>query len=233
MNFKKTTLPNGLRIITVPTKDNPSVTVMVLVETGSNYEKKSENGLSHFLEHMMFKGTPTRPSPSLIHRELDSLGAQINAFTDDELTGYYAKVERRQWKKALNLISDMYQHPLIPEKDLEKERGVILQEINRYEDLPERNVWEVLGKLLYGDTPAGRTTLGPKNNIKAFSRGDFLRYHQAHYTAEKTIVVVAGDLRESEVKTKVSRYFKNIYRGKNLNKRPVKETQKSPLNINC
>ena len=96
MNFKKTTLPNGLRIITVPTKGNPSVTVMVLVETGSNYEKKSENGLSHFLEHMMFKGTTKRPSSKIIHRELDNMGAQGNAMTDDEFTGYYAKTEKKQ-----------------------------------------------------------------------------------------------------------------------------------------
>ncbi|MFH1472866.1 MAG: pitrilysin family protein [bacterium] len=228
MNFKKKTLPNGLRIITVPTKGNPSVTVMVLTETGSNYEKKSENGLSHFLEHMIFKGTPKRPSPSIIHREMDSMGAQGNAFTDDEVTAYYAKAEKRQWKRALDLISDMYQHPLIPEADLEKERGVILQEINMQGDRPQRQVWDLLSEVLYGDNPAGWTTLGPKENIRSFKREDFIKYHQKHYTAEKTIVVVVGDLIGTEVKKEASRLFKNIPRGNKVGKLAVRKSQKTP-----
>ena len=228
MNFKKTTLPNGLRIITVPTKGNPSVTVMVLVETGSNYEKKSENGLSHFLEHMMFKGTTKRPSSKIIHRELDNMGAQGNAMTDDEFTGYYAKTEKKQWKKALDLISDMYQNPLIPERDLEKERGVILQEIDMYEDLPQEKVRDILGQLLYGDTPAGWTTLGPKENIKTFKRGDFIKYHKKHYTAKKTIIVAVGDLNKQEVKREIQKLFKHISSDKKLDKLPVKEHQGVP-----
>src|SRR3989338_467360 len=99
MNFKKTTLPNGLRVITVPTKGNPSVMFLVIVETGSNYETKSQNGLSHFLEHMCFKGTTNRPKTTDIAKELDSLGAQNNAFTSNELTGYYAKASKKHFIK--------------------------------------------------------------------------------------------------------------------------------------
>lgn len=228
MNFKKKTLPNGLRIITVPTKGNPSVTVMVLVETGSNYEKKSENGLSHFLEHMIFKGTPKRPSSTIVHRELDGMGAQANAFTGDEYTAYYAKAEKKQWKKALDLISDMYQNPLVPEKDLEKERGVIIQEIDMYEDLPQRQVMDVLDKLLYGDTPAGWTTLGTKEGLKKLTREDFLDYHGHHYVAKKTIVVVVGDVEESKVTAEVKKHFKDIPTGRKVSKLSVKINQNKP-----
>ncbi|MHB1330900.1 MAG: M16 family metallopeptidase, partial [Minisyncoccota bacterium] len=190
MKYKKTTLQNGLRIIHVPSKGNPSVTVMALVETGSNYEEKSQNGLSHFLEHMMFKGTTRRPTSLDISRELDSLGAQSNAFTSNEMTGYYAKAEKKHFKELLDIISDLYLNPTLPPAELEKERGVILQEISMYEDLPQHKVWDVFGELVYGDSPAGRTILGPSLNIKKFKRDDFQDYRKVHYVAKKTIIVI-------------------------------------------
>src|SRR3990167_8165497 len=153
MNFKKTTLPNGLRIITVPTKGNPSVMVMVSVETGSNYETKAENGLSHFLEHMCFKGTAKRPKASDIAKELDNLGAENNAFTSNEWTSYYAKAAKKHFPKLIEVVSDLYLNPTVPAPELEKERGVILQELSMYEDQPQRKVEEVLMDLLYGNTP--------------------------------------------------------------------------------
>lgn len=228
MNFKKTTLPNGLRVITVPIKDSPSVTVLVVVETGSNYETKAENGLSHFLEHVCFKGTINRPKASDIARELDSLGAQNNAFTSNELTGYYAKAARKHFPKLFDVISDLYLNPTLPADDIEKERGVILEEINMYEDLPERKVWYVLSELLYGDVPAGRSTLGSRENIKRFRRNNFVSYRNKHYVASSTIVFVAGDISNQEVLKKVKKYFKNISKGKKPSKLVVKERQKSP-----
>lgn len=210
MKFKKKTLKNGLRIITVPVKGNPSVTVLVMVSTGSNYETKEENGLSHFLEHMCFKGTPTRKTALDISLEVDSLGAENNAFTNNEYTGYYAKAEKKHFKKLLNIVSDIYLNPTIPTEELEKERGVILQEISMYEDLPQRKVQEVFDELLYGDTPAGRSILGPKENIKRFTREDFLKYKSKHYVAEGTVVVVAGDVSDKQVEEEVSKLFKSI-----------------------
>lgn len=228
MNFKKTTLSNGLRVITVPTKGNPSVMVLVVVETGSNYETKTQNGLSHFLEHMCFKGTTKRPKASLIARELDSLGAQNNAFTSNELTGYYAKAAKKHFSKLFEIISDLYLDPILPAEDLEKERGVILQEISMYEDLPQRKVWEVLSRLMYGNTPAGRSIIGPRENIKRFSRKDFVDYRSKHYVASKTIVIVAGDINEQAVLKETKKYFKNIPKDKRLSKPAVREKQKSP-----
>jgi predicted Zn-dependent peptidase len=228
MKFKKTTLPNGLRVITVPTKGNPAVMVLVVVETGSNYETKKQNGLSHFLEHMCFKGTALRPKASMIAKELDALGAQNNAFTSHELTGYYAKAAKKNFHKLFEIISDLYLNPTLPAADLEKERGVILEEISMYEDLPQRKVWEVLSELMYGDTPAGRTILGTRENVKGFKRDDFVDYRRAHYVASKTIVVVAGDVSEQSVLSEVKKNFKDIPKGTRLAKTAVKERQNQP-----
>ena len=128
MKHEKSTLSNGTRLIVVPAHDNPSTTVMVACESGSNYESKKENGLSHFLEHMLFKGTPNRPSAFSVSIELDSIGAESNAFTMNEITAYYTKSEKKHWKKLLEVISDLYLNPSFPAADLEKERGVILSE---------------------------------------------------------------------------------------------------------
>lgn len=228
MKYKKTTLPNGLRVITIPTHDNPSATIMVACETGSNYEKKEENGLSHFLEHMLFKGTPTRPTALSVSTELDAIGAESNAFTSNELTAYYAKSEKRHWKKLLEVVSDIYLNPSFPAADLEKERGVILQEIAMYEDLPQRYVWDLLGKLMYGDTPAGRPIAGLPENIKSFSRQNFLGYHRKHYVASKTLVVIAGDVAPKAVLDEVKKIFKALPGVKKRSKDKVKESQSAP-----
>ena len=202
--------------------------VLVVVETGSNYETKAQNGLSHFLEHMCFKGTTKRLKASEIAKELDALGAQNNAFTSNELTGYYAKAAKKHFSKLFEIISDLYLNPTLPASDLEKERGVILEEINMYEDLPQRKVWEVLSKLIYGDVPAGRSILGPRENIKRFTRKDFVNYRSKHYVASSTIVIVAGDVSERAVLKEVKKRFKDVSMGKKLSKPTVREKQKSP-----
>jgi predicted Zn-dependent peptidase len=228
MKFKKTTLSNGLRIITVPTHSNPAVTALVMIETGSDYEDKSINGLSHFLEHMCFKGTTNRPNAIDISREFDSLGSQHNAFTGGEYTGYYAKAEKKNFKKILEILADMYLNPTFPDVEIEKEKGVILQEISMSKDLPQRQVWHDFMGLIYGDTPVGRSTLGSENNIKKFTRKDFIEYRDKHYVAMGTIIVVAGDINEKIVINEVKKYFKNISLGKKQNKEKIKESQKSP-----
>src|SRR3989344_229507 len=227
MNFKKTTLPNGLRVITAPIKDSPAVMVLVMVETGSNYETKEQGGLSHFLEHMCFKGTTKRPSAGLISKELDNLGATNNAFTGNEYTGYYAKAAKKHFAKLAEIISDLYLNPTVPAKDLETERGVILQEISMYEDLPQRKVWEVMDKLMYGDTPAGRPVICTVGNIKKFTRDEFVSYRAKHYVPSKTVFIVAGDVNEKAVLNEVKKHFKDIPKGKKIGKLPVKEKQKS------
>src|SRR3989338_1941844 len=155
MKFLKKILKNGLRVITVPMKDNPTVTVLVLVEAGSKYENKNVNGISHFLEHMCFKGTVKRPKATDISKELDALGSQYNAFTAQEYTGYYAKTSARHFRQIFDIVSDVYLNSTFPEVEMQKEKGVIIEEINMYEDQPQRHVQDLFMKLLYGDPPAG------------------------------------------------------------------------------
>lgn len=228
MKFKKTTLPNGLRIITVPMKDNPTVTVLVLVETGSKYETKKINGISHFLEHMCFKGTTKRPTNMIIAGELDSIGAHYNAFTSHEYTGYYAKSEAKHFSKILDVVSDIYLNPLFDEKEIEKEKGVIADEINMYEDSPGRKVGDVFMDLMYGDQPAGWKVLGKKENVARFNRKDFVNYRKKHYVAKGTLVVVAGNINESKTISNIKKKFAGISTAPKGKKIKVRESQVSP-----
>jgi len=228
MKYKKTTLPNGVRVIVVPVRDNPSTTVVVACETGSEYESKKENGLSHFLEHMLFKGTATRPSALTVSSELDSVGAESNAMTSNEVTMYYAKAQKKHWKKLFEVVSDIYLNPAFPAADLEKERGVIIQEIQMYKDLPHKHVWDILQNLLYGDTSAGRPITGSVENVKNFSRQEFMSYHRKHYIPSKTIVVVAGDITEKVVIDEVKKVFGTLPAVSRKERQNVKEKQKIP-----
>jgi predicted Zn-dependent peptidase len=226
MKFQKHTLPNGVRIIVVPAHDNPSATVMVACETGSNYESKKENGLSHFLEHMLFKGTTARPTAFSVSSELDAVGAESNAFTSSEVTGYHAKSEKRHWKKLLEVISDIYLNPAFQTAEIEKERGVIIQEIGMYQDLPHRHVWDLFSKLAYSNTPAGRSIIGPKENIRRFSRQDFLAFHRKHYVSSKTIVAIAGDVAPKAAIEEVEKIFGLLSPVERREKDKVVEKQK-------
>lgn len=228
MQYKKKTLKNGMRIIAVPMKDTNTVTVLSLVEAGSKYETKDKNGISHFLEHMCFKGTKKRPTAMDINRELDGLGAQSNAFTSEEFTGYYAKAEASHLDRILDIISDMYLNPTFPEADMQKEKGVIIEEINMYEDLPQRKVSELFMQLVYGDQPAGWSIAGPKENILKMKRSDFINYRKKHYVAEATTLIVAGKCDPDKVFKMVEKAFKDISTDKKTPKKKVKEIQKEP-----
>jgi len=228
MKFSKSTLPNGLRVITIPMPDNPAVTVLVMVEAGSKYETKEINGLSHFLEHVMFKGTTKRPKASDISKELDGLGAHYNAFTSQEFTGYYAKVDARSLDKALDIVSDMYQNPIFDEAEITKEKGVIIEEIKMYNDLPQEHVHDVLSSLMFPDVPAGFSVIGPEENIRRFTRDDFISYRDKHYVASGTIVVVSGPVDPKVIEEKVSSLFASIPIKEKGKKDKVVESQSKP-----
>src|SRR3989338_8476388 len=196
MKFSKKTLKNGLRVIIVPMADNPTVTVLILVEAGSKYENKKINGISHFLEHMCFKGTVKRPKAIDISKELDAFGSQYNAFTAQEYTGYFAKSDARHFSKIFEIVSDIYLNSTFPEAEMEKEKGVIIEEINMYEDLPNRHVQDLVMELLYKDQPAGWNISGEKKNILNMKRENFIKYKEVHYLPEVTTIVVAGKINE-------------------------------------
>ncbi len=208
--------------------DNPSVTVLVMVEAGSKYETKDINGLSHFLEHMVFKGTPRRPNASAISRELDSIGAHYNAFTGQEYTGYYAKAAARHTDTLLDVVSDMYLNPLFDAKEMEKEKGVIIEELRMYKDLPQSHVHEILAELQFGDQPAGWPVIGREETIRSFTKDHFVAYRNDHYVSKATTVVVSGDIDEDEIVKKVNQAFFAMSEGAKKAKIPVKENQSEP-----
>jgi predicted Zn-dependent peptidase len=177
---------------------------------------------------MCFKGTSNRPSPTAIAHELDALGAESNAFTSYEYTGYYAKARSKNFPKLLDVIADLYLHPTLPEAEIEKEKGVIIEEINMYEDLPMRNIGTLLDKLMYGEQPAGRKILGTKEIIRRTKREDFLRYRGAHYVPQATTLVVAGDISSAEVFRQAKKYFAPSKKSPKEQKPKVRDTQRAP-----
>lgn len=225
---KKKIYKNGLRVITVPMKDNPTVTVLVLVGTGSDYETKEINGISHFLEHMCFKGTTKRPHPRIISHELDALGCQYNAFTGHEYTGYYAKGDAKSFNKIFDVVSDIYLNGTLPEEEIEKEKGVIIEEMNMYEDMPQANVQDLFEEVLYKDQPAGRKIIGTKENILRIGKDDFIRYKQNHYVASNTIIIVAGQVESKEVYREVDKHFVGVCTNKSKKKDKTKDIQNKP-----
>ena len=226
--FKKITLKNGLRIIVVPQRSTESVTVLALVGTGSKYENKEISGVSHFLEHMFFKGTKKRQDKLEIAETLDRIGGIYNAFTSEDYTGYFAKVASSQFDLALDWVSDIFLNSLLPEKEAEREKGVIIEEINMTHDNPMSHVGLLWSKLLYGDQPAGWDIAGTKESVSQMTRQNLFDYMKSQYVASNTIVCIAGNIKEAEAIQKVKKYFAGIG-ATNFKSRPaVKEEQKTP-----
>jgi predicted Zn-dependent peptidase len=225
---KTKTLPSGLRFLSIPMKDQRTVTVLVLVETGSKYETKEKNGISHFLEHMCFKGTTKRPSAMHITRELDGLGAEYNAFTGHEYTGYYAKVAAKHLPHALDVVADLYVDPLLNIEDIEREKGVIADEINMRADRLPTRVSELFMETLYGDQPAGWPIAGPKETIHTFTRENFVAYRSAQYVPQATTVVIAGSFDPVRAEKLVREKFAQVTEGKKGVKKKTVDRQSDP-----
>jgi len=228
VTFHKTTLKNGLRVIVVPKKESFSVNLLILVGVGSNYETKDIMGISHFVEHMSFKGTKKRPRAIDLSSELDALGTEYNAFTSREFTGYYVSCLPDKIDKALDILSDMYLNPVFDEAEIEKEKGVIGEEINRASDTPSRRVQDIFSELVYGDSAYGWSTLGTKEILKKISRQDFLSYQKKFYHTENTVIAVAGNLEHQDVLKKIENFFSGALEGKGRPKAEIKEKQSGP-----
>ena len=226
--FKKIVLKNGLRIISIPKKTALATTVLILVRTGSKYEKKETNGISHFLEHMLFKGTKNQQSPLSVAETLDRVGGVFNAFTSEEYTGYYAKVESSHFELALDWVSDIFLNSTLPKKEVEKERGVIIQEINMLSDHPLSYVQILWPELLYGDQPAGWNIAGTKKNIMGISRKELADYWKKQYVALNTVVCIAGGVKQRQSLELAKKYFTKIPTSSPLEKAKVVEKQNSP-----
>lgn len=226
--FKKIVLKNGLRIIAIPQKNTRSVTILVLVGTGSKYEKKEINGISHFLEHIYFKGTKKRPSTTTVAETLDKVGGIYNAFTGEEYTGYFAKVASPHFDLVLDWVSDIFLNSILPKREIRKEKGVIMEEINMIYDHPMNYVQNLWLKLLYGDQPAGWDIAGNKETVSKMTRKKLIDYMTKQYVASNTIIAIAGNFKEKSANSKVKKYFQKIKTTKPIQKPKVLEKQKKP-----
>lgn len=228
MNYKKTTLKNGLRILTIPMNGTETATVMVMVGVGGRHETEKQAGLSHFIEHMMFKGTEKRPTAQSISEELDGIGGEFNAFTAADKTAYYAKVDGRHVDKALDVIADIFLNSKLEQVEIDRERGPILQELSMYEDEPRRIVGVEFEKMLYPNQPLGRELVGYKHTINAFKRKDFIAYMKRNYNATETVVCVAGKFNEKKIISQIESYFADFQTGSKAKMKKVVEKQSVP-----
>ena len=226
--FQNHTLESGLRLIMVPMTNTKTITALILVGTGSKYETKEINGISHFLEHMIFKGTIKRPGTMDIAQELDSIGADYNAFTLKEHTGYYIKAGTQSTDLILEVISDIFLNSKFDANEIEKEKGVISEEINLYLDTPTRYINDLFEELLYGDQPAGWDIAGKKETISKFNRDDFVKYFETHYCANNTVIAIAGNIKPDLIHHKIEEYFKKTRQANKTTKISVLESQIEP-----
>jgi predicted Zn-dependent peptidase len=192
--FERTQLRNGLRVVTAPMPQAKSVACFVMVAAGSRYETKETNGIAHFAEHMFFKGTSRRPTARDIAGEIDSIGGEFNAFTGKEYTGYYVKCAAEHRDVALDVLVDMLRNSKFDPEEIEREKGVIVEEMNMYFDTPRDFVDSVYDHLLYGDQPLGWDIIGTKETVRAATRETFLGYLDTWYRASRMVAGVAGNL---------------------------------------
>ncbi len=204
--YKVQKLKNGLQYLIVPTKSE-TVAVSVLVKTGSAFENETQNGLAHFLEHMMFKKTEKRGSAKEIAFDFEKIGAMNNAFTSTTLTGYWAKASKNNTANIVEILSDIYNNAQFPVAEIEKEKGVVIQEIAMYEDMYPEKVSIMLDELMYPDQPFGRSILGTKQTVSSFSQEDLRAYYDKYYVPENTLVTVSGGVKPAEVTKLLRKMF--------------------------
>lgn len=205
------TLSNGVRVIVKQMEGLLSVTMGVLVGTGAAYETDAEDGISHFIEHMLFKGTPTRTAFE-ISDAFDALGAQVNAFTGKDMTCYYSKSTSDHAAEAFALLADLFLNACFPEEEMKREKGVVLEEIHMDEDSPEDLCLDLLARAAFGNRGYGRNILGPASNVEGFTRDDLFAYRRERYCPENIVVSFAGSIGVDEALSLAERYFGGMER---------------------
>ena len=190
--FERHTLDNGLRVLTSNLDHAQSVTCMVMLAAGSRYETPDTNGIAHFSEHMFFKGTERRPSARDIAGEIDAIGGEFNAFTGKEYTAYYVKCAAEHRNVALDVIVDMLRNSRFESEEIEREKGVIIEEMNMYFDTPRDYIGGVYESLLYGDQPLGWDIIGRKETVRGATRDTFMSYLDRWYKPPRMVLGVAG-----------------------------------------
>ena len=206
-------LKNQLRLVLVPLAELPSVAVVGMVKTGSRYDKPEKEGLAHFYEHLVFRGTKKYPTKKELALTVDKMGAEYNGATAQEYTFYYVKSAAVYLQSALEIVSQLLVEPLLAEESLDVERKIILEELHMYEDVPQYKAEMEIMKLLYPRHPLGKTGVGSPRTIERIRREDFLDFQQNFYTADKTVLVVAGNFPKKEAKKMAENYFAKMKTG--------------------
>ena len=206
--FRKTSLDNGLRIVTQKLDGTKAVTVLVLVGAGSRYEHNDIRGISHFLEHMFFKGADRYKNTKEVSEAIDSIGGEFNAFTGKEYAGYYVKVASENVETACDVLSDMLINAKFDQEEIEKERGVILEEYNMYQDTPMYQIGWNFERLVFGDQPLGWDQIGTKELIKSVNHDDFVKYQGELYSSDNTVIALVGNIENDDAVDLVKKYFK-------------------------
>lgn len=207
INFARIKLSNGVRLIMADLPSLSSVAVSVLVGAGSRFEKPASSGISHFLEHMVFKGTKNFPNQSLISETIEGVGGILNGYTSSQVTGFYAKVLPGFFNQAFSVISDLVLHPILREGEITAEKGVVLEEMKMKNDNPADEVLELSQESTWGDSPLGRSVLGSEKTIRGLGRSDLTEYHRSFYNAANIVVSIAGNFKKREVLSSVSEKF--------------------------
>ncbi|MEI7669708.1 MAG: pitrilysin family protein, partial [Pseudomonadota bacterium] len=215
MTYRISTLPNGLRVATEELHSVDSITVAVSVDVGARYESSSENGLSHLLEHLAFKGTKRRSAKD-IAEQMDMVGGHINAYTSMDTTVYYTKLLSQDTPLAVDILADILQNSVFDKQELDREREVVLQEIAMHHDTPDDLVFDHFNATSYPKQPLGRSILGTPKKIKNYSSDDLINYMQKHYNASSMIVTAAGKVEHDKFVELVGEHFSNLANKKNL-----------------
>lgn len=204
------TLPSGLRVLTSPVEGTASITVMVFCGAGSRYEVRSERGISHFLEHMFFKGGNKYKTTEEVSAAIDGVGGDFNAFTGKEYAGYYVKVASEQADLACDVLSDMLLHATFPEEEINKERGVIIEEERMYQDTPMYRAGWDFEEVLFGDHPLGWDTIGTEDVINSVKQADFQKHKDALYVPSNTVLTFAGKVTREQALAFATKYFDGL-----------------------
>ena len=207
--YQKTTLDNGLRVITAPMPHTPSVSICIFVGVGSRYEAEAQAGVSHFIEHLLFKGTSKRKTARAISEAIEGVGGILNGGTGKESTLYWCKVAQPHFELALDVLADMLLHSKFDPQDIEKERQVIIEEINMSKDSPAQRVDMLIDELLWPKHPLGRDIAGSKESVAAITRDTMLDYRQGQYLPNNTVVTIAGNIQHQQMVTAVSQALGN------------------------
>lgn len=226
--YKKSILDNGVRVITKRISQLQSVAIGIWIKAGGRHEGAGNKGISHYLEHLLFKGTK-KYSCHQIKELIEGVGGSLNAFTAEEVTCYLVKLPSRHFSAGMDILSDMVINPQLPADEVEKERTVILEEIKMYKDLPQSYVYELLDQLLWPNQPLGMGVIGFSQTVQALTRNDLHEYQKKHYTASNIVISVVGNCKHTDVVKRIKKNFSVMQKSSPNTFVPAVEKQSSPL----